>query len=431
MNTYLVNLECFFNKPHQAKELELFVSVVAESPEEIEEPLRELVVKAQAKAGFNTVEVSHITMMPTEPTIVMSVERSEGGGTCTETDSGWLDPAWYVALQIPQTAEEDAKHFAWLTKYASERGEPAPEWDGKESLGCTIKPFMEFQNVVVAPEDMEQEAATAAPETASEPEADEAPADDSSGCLDVEKIATECGFKLAGEEEWDPDADAPHIMPFIYDVSGTSDDEEFEVGTVHGYRIRHNWTVTNSLKLWDEADSMDADVVTYVDALIRETRACEKVFDSYLRLTSAQHVTILCHLDLKPEVTDHVRAWRDVAACIAMMDVPTIMLVDPHALPDDRKKSVNKLKARNQIKALKELGFVRMVGSRFLWGWNHEVSESSMDGYSYSQLLEAKKEGKLSDVLKAHLSEEVHGKLPDHVKKTMGYPDPDDSMEDM
>jgi hypothetical protein len=294
---------------------------------------------------------------------------------------------------------------------------------------------MVFANPV-ASQDAQLEATGTGPETLSDPTPTgvKDDPDDASGHLDVEEFAINSGLMLVGEEEWFSWSEWPHVNSFKYDVMGhgEGDDEYVKLGSVQGYRVRQDWTVDSSHKLWDEADALDADVVAYVDALIRELRACAQVFIcSPSSPTMAQHITILGHLALDAQVEDSVRLWRDVSACVAMMDVPTIMLVDPHAMPQERKKSVNKLKTRNQIVGLKELGFVRMVGSRFLWGWNREMSDSAMSDYSYAQLLAAKQTGALDAVLKAHISEEVYGEVPDHVKKMMGLPDPDDSMEDI
>lgn len=257
------------------------------------------------------------------------------------------------------------------------------------------------------------------------------PSKEPSGWLNVEKIAYESGLRMIGTDEWDSGGDSLWITPFCYEIS-YGDDRELEFGIAHGYRVRQDWTVKKPQQVWDEADALDGDAAVYVDALIREQRACARVFNCSASLVTAQSVTLLRHLELKPGVpTDPSRAWRDVAACLAVIDAPTFMVVDPHAVADERHKSVNKLSARAHIVALKQLGFVRMVGSRFLWGWNRDMSESFMSSYCYSTLMEAKKAGELSDILHARISDEVYGETSPYVRKALDLPDPDESMEDM
>lgn len=150
MQTYLVNLLCSFPALHRVEDGELFVTVHAESPEHIEQPLRSLLTELQHKEGFHKVEVLFITCVPPEkPAIVFSNERWKNGGVFVESHDEWLEPAWYKKLLVPQTSQEDGAHYAALVKFARERGDKPPEWDGKESLGHNVEPFMVFPNVVV------------------------------------------------------------------------------------------------------------------------------------------------------------------------------------------------------------------------------------------------------------------------------------------
>jgi hypothetical protein len=60
------------------------------------------------------------------------------------------------------------------------------------------------------------------------------------------------------------------------------------MGTADGYRIAPRLDDRQrTRKLWDEADALDSDVVRYVEAIIRELRACEQVFDVAPSLTTA------------------------------------------------------------------------------------------------------------------------------------------------
>ncbi len=71
-----------------------------------------------------------------------------------------------------------------------------------------------------------------------------------------------------------------------------------------------------------------------------------------------------------------------------------------------------------------------MVGSRFLWAWNLELSEGLMAQYSYEKLVSAKRKGALDEILNSPLSKAVHGDLPKELAKMLGVPDPDDLMDE-
>lgn len=247
----------------------------------------------------------------------------------------------------------------------------------------------------------------------------------------VEEVAAESDLVLRGDGRWSYNEEHPHITSFHYTVGrykGESD-KLVDVGHVDGYRIVQDWSLQSDPTIWDEADALDGDVVTYVDALIRELRACEATFDVAPDLTMAQHVTIIRHVETKGRV-DLAELIYQVTACLAMMDAPKIMLVDPWPMSDERKSSKGKLKGRAHITKLLKLGFVRMVGSRFLWGWNCELDESLMDGYSYDKLVEARTRGDLKNILSRPVSMDVYGDLPKGLIEQAGLPDPDDSMQE-
>jgi hypothetical protein len=98
---------------------------------------------------------------------------------------------------------------------------------------------------------------------------------------DVERVAANANLHFLNRAgDWAYSEDSPHITQFRYDLA-TYDDEErlVTLGTADGYRIAHDWSIQSALQIWDEADALDGDIVRYVEALIRELRACEKVFD--------------------------------------------------------------------------------------------------------------------------------------------------------
>lgn len=251
---------------------------------------------------------------------------------------------------------------------------------------------------------------------------------------DVERIAADSELHFLGHraEIWTYFEDSPHIASFLYDLAIRSDrrddenqDEFTIVGAVDGYRIAHDWTIGSELQIWDEADALDQDAVCYVEALIRETRACQEVFGCPLQLTDVQRITIIRHVEAVPKYRSS-KLLQNVAACLAMMDAPNVMLVDPWPMPTERRSAKGKLKGRSHIPALLDLGFVRMVGSRFLWAWNCELAESSMAEYSYAKLIRAKSSGRLRHVLEASIASEVHGALTDELATMLGVPKPDD-----
>lgn len=250
----------------------------------------------------------------------------------------------------------------------------------------------------------------------------------------IEQAASDSGLQLSEKSGgWTYYEDHPHIARFRYELWACGSDDETEalekVGEVDGYRITQDWTVEHELELWDEADALDSDAVSYVEALIRELRACGEVFTLAPDLTMAQRITIVRHVEAAAAV-DSAALTRRAVACVAMMDAPVLMLVDPWPMSHERSAPAGKLKGRSHAAKLLELGFVRMVSSRFIWAWNREFSESSMEEYSYGKLLSAKREGKLDKVLKSPLAEDVFGPLPTHLAESLGVPDPDGLMRE-
>lgn len=212
----------------------------------------------------------------------------------------------------------------------------------------------------------------------------------------IEKVSKKARLHLTSNIVWSCDQDWPHIANFKYDVSAPqkAGEERRSVGQIDGYRITQDWTVQHALNLWDEADALDGDVLRYVEALIVELRACELVFGFAPDLTTAQRITIVRHFQANEKPTP-AKQMQAVISSVAMMDAPVLMLVDPWPMAGERRTPAGKLAGRKNFPELLKVGFVRMVGSRFLWAWNHELSESLMAEYSYEKLLEAKKDGRL------------------------------------
>lgn len=245
---------------------------------------------------------------------------------------------------------------------------------------------------------------------------------------DVEKTASDSRLQLSSRQTvWDSDGDSPHIAKFKYDllVNEEGSDDPEKVGTVDGYRITQDWSVEDELDLWHEADALDGDVVRYVEALIRELRACEAVFGNAPELTTAQRITIVRHVEAKAK-TELASLTQFAVACVATMDAPVLMLVDPWPMSSERRSAEGKLNGRQNIPRLLKLGFKRMVGSRFLWAWNAELSDSLMYKYSYQDLLEAKRKGSLDDILKSSIADEIYGRLPPGLAHAVDVPEPDE-----
>jgi hypothetical protein len=251
--------------------------------------------------------------------------------------------------------------------------------------------------------------------------------------LDTERVARNADLLLtATNPKWSVREESPHIWKFSYEIATPRDSgESFQIlGSVDGYRIVHDWTVESDLDLWDEANALDPDIVEYVDSLIRELRACEAAFNVSPSLTNAQRVLIVRHVEAAAGV-DSPSLIHGTVASLAMMDAPVIVLADPWPMPNEQATPAGVSLGRKHIASLRELGFVTMVGSRFVWAWNAEMDESWMSEYSYEKLLAAKQAGELDAALKSRLADEVRGlPLPDDALFPAGTPKPGTATED-
>ncbi len=241
---------------------------------------------------------------------------------------------------------------------------------------------------------------------------------------DIEKRAAGARLRLKDmSSSWFYDPDAPHLSSFCYRI--LDEDSKCNLGTIDGYRITHDWTVQSDLRLWEEADSLDVDVAQYVDALIRELRACEAVFQVAPTLTLSQRTTIVRHIELV-EGRGTPSLSSQVVASIAMMDAPVLMLVDPWPMPEQRAQAEGRLGGRGVVATLLQLGFSRMISSRFVWAWNREMSECMLAEHSFEELLDAKRSGALDEVLRARIAEELHGPY----SEILGFPEPEDYSDE-
>jgi hypothetical protein len=244
-----------------------------------------------------------------------------------------------------------------------------------------------------------------------------------------------------GAYEWFYNEEHPHIEDFQYDIRARNprggyindlDVDAVSIGKVDGYRISQDWTNQSDLYIWDEADALSQDAVTYVEAMIRELRAYEKFCGLGPDLTHGQHITIVRDISVKdPKQT--ARVVRETVAALVVKDTPAFILVDPWPSWETRKTEAGAASGASNIRALLKLGFSKMVGSRYLWGWDVHLAESLMADYSYTKMLRAKRSGKLKEVLDSSLADEVYGRgqtIPDNIKKQMGLPLPEDFCEE-
>jgi hypothetical protein len=225
----------------------------------------------------------------------------------------------------------------------------------------------------------------------------------------------------------------PHVHSFEYEVHRRVDEEEdldaetIKVGTVSGYVLSHDWT-TAEIDLWEECDAFTGDASAYADSIIRELRACNIVFDmSGVDLASMQRVLMIGHVQSEPGV-DSARLVHDVVATLVAKETPKLTLVDPWPLA--RADATDRLEGRKRVATLLKLGFVRMVGSRFVWGWDRENADNLMHEYSYDDLRAAKQAGKLDEVLKHSAAEDVYGAGVSKVLDQAHLPNPDRLMEE-
>jgi hypothetical protein len=226
----------------------------------------------------------------------------------------------------------------------------------------------------------------------------------------------------------------PHVHSFEYEVHRRVDEEEdldaetVKIGKVSGYVISHDWTM-GELDLWDECDACSGEAVAYADSIIRELRAFNQVSDpsTGLDLASMQRVLMIKHVE--PELhVDSVRLVHDVVATLVLKETPKLTIVDPWPLR--RADAMDRMEGRKRTAALLTLGFVRMVGSRFLWSWDIENADGIMSDYSYDRLRAAKQAGKLDGVLKRSVAEDVYGEGIAQALDLMLLPDPDSLMDE-
>lgn len=231
-------------------------------------------------------------------------------------------------------------------------------------------------------------------------------------------------------EVWTYVEDHPHIARFAYQVRAWYGDsgEAKVVGTVDGYRITHDCSDVSDLALWQEADAIDGDVVSYVESLIRECRAYEAVNGLAPDLSCAQRITLVRHFE--PRSDDSAGdLFKLVVAALAMMDAPVFMLVDPRMLPEQRQHAQGKMRGRGHFARLMELGFTRMIASRYAWAWDRAMAEGMLEEYDYERLLLAKQRGTLDAILESRIAQEIHPGLSDELADSIGMPDERDTED--
>ena len=253
----------------------------------------------------------------------------------------------------------------------------------------------------------------------------------------LESIARESRFRFKGVDEWSYDEEHPHISRFKYTFETNSGEGESKVlGEVNGYRITHELSSEGDESLWEEADAVDADAVTYVDSLIREFLACNKACDhqteyflsDFTRTLIIRDVTLNNKRAVEPDDTE---LFVRVVASLVVKEGPNVVLVDPYPYAKERKTSAGKMKGRRNSGALLELGLNRMVTSRFVWGLDYESESLVMDGYDYEQLSEAKRSGSLGEVLSTRLADDVFGvPLTDEMLQRLGIPIPEEDFDE-
>lgn len=199
--------------------------------------------------------------------------------------------------------------------------------------------------------------------------------------------------------DWTVDTESPHVSRFVYDVliDGDDDGVRRNVGKVDGYIISNDGR-DESIDLWDEADALDSDIEAYVTCLKLDLRAVDKVCGFGPQLEWFTRIVIVRHFQAAPEV-DSIDMIVKAVATIAMKEGPMLLMVDPREMPEFRKASSGKLKGRSHTAALmQQLGMVRMVSCRSVWGWHVHHDTMSME-YSYPALVAAKAEGELDEIL--------------------------------
>ena len=228
-------------------------------------------------------------------------------------------------------------------------------------------------------------------------------------------ISSHLGFRQPPEAEvvWQPLEDSPFVSEFVYELLryDPDGDEYSPAGRVDGLRVRHNWDAGSDHEIWDQADSISADAAAYVDALIREHRALGILDDLGLPFSCAKHTTIIRHVEGVEHSQGTAELWTDVAACLLLQDVPTYMLIDPGVMSGEASPQ-EALDARVRAGALvKALGFTRMVGANYVWGWDRESGEGALARYDHGSLIEAARRGDLNEAIDASLFSEIYGRF--------------------
>lgn len=229
---------------------------------------------------------------------------------------------------------------------------------------------------------------------------------DTGGEMAYERVALESRLLLrALTNEWCVDEEAPHITSFKYDVFLESEEEGDQdeggrkptrVGTIDGYILSNDGS--QGIDLWDEADALDADIEAYVTCLDIELKAIDVLSGLAPELPMFPRVLIVRHFAAADGV-DSIEMIVKAVAAVAMKEGPSLLVVDPRELPEIRKSASGKLKGRTHTAALmQQLGLVRMVSCRCVWGW-HPVHDLMSNEHSYAALVAAKAEGKLDDIL--------------------------------
>jgi hypothetical protein len=239
------------------------------------------------------------------------------------------------------------------------------------------------------------------------------------GELHYEEVALKSGVYLATWSDpdqgqlgacWGVDDSSPHITRFAYDAfldvkdyDALPPDDDYvptlkKLGRVDGYIISHG-VMSDDLNLWEEADAMDADIEAYVAYLQVELQACNVVAKGMIpELGDFPRIVIVRHFE-PVEGVDSLDVIAKVVAAVAMKEGPMLLMVDPREMPTDQNVSAGKLKGRTHAAVLmQQLGLVRMICSRSLWGWH--CREDLGDWHSYHELVVAKNEGMLESVLK-------------------------------
>jgi hypothetical protein len=197
--------------------------------------------------------------------------------------------------------------------------------------------------------------------------------------------------------DWTVNTEAPHITQFSYDVIVDNREERLNVGVIDGYILSSDGR-KETIDYWEEADALDSDIEAYVTCLKLELQAVDEISGLAPSLEWFTRIVIVRHFQAAPEV-DSIAMIVKAVAMVAMKEGPTLLMVDPREMPEFRKASSGKLKGRSHTASLMaQLGMVRMISCRSVWGW-HVHPDTMSNEYSYSALVSAKAEGRLDRIL--------------------------------